>query len=286
MANNARLLVRFADALAMQTAVAFRSPIVVPAGIHRTCGGLARPSLPEKSARSDDLQSGIGPWLPSPAEDGRISPWVSFVRTLRSIEHLRSSTIVKRYNYIGPDHIRRAAEAKPPGSPVRKVEDLGRWLRESRQAPDPSGQVIATFVVATDGTLWLADRRSEHVACAAGGQVLSAGEITFDCVNGLQVVSVTNQSTGYCPEPESWPLVAAALDRIGLAHPDRFTLECVFRVCPSCGERNLVKEGWFVCEICGHELPNNWNCDPAQANTPQPQSGSPLDGAGRGKRVN
>ena len=94
--------------------------------------------------------------------------------------------------------------------------------------------------------------------------MLSAGEITFDCVNGLQVVSVTNQSTGYCPEPESWPLVAAALDRIGLAHPDRFTLECVFRVCPSCGERNLVKEGWFVCEICGHELPNNWNCDPGR----------------------
>ena len=101
MANNARLLVRFADALAMQTAVAFRSPIVVPAGIHRTCGGLARPSLPEKSARSDDLQSGIGPWLPSPAEDGRISPWVSVrsdtpVDRTSSVQHHRETVQLHR----------------------------------------------------------------------------------------------------------------------------------------------------------------------------------------------
>jgi len=36
-----------------------------------------------------------------------------------------------------------------------------------------------TFVVDVDGVLRLAARRSEHVACAASGDVLSAGEITF-----------------------------------------------------------------------------------------------------------
>jgi len=77
--------------------------------------------------------------------------------------------------------------------------------------------------------------------------------------SGLEVVDVSNQSTGFCPEPESWPAVAAALDRIGIPHPGRFTQEVVLRRCLTCGQRNIVKDGWFVCEVCGADLPAAWN---------------------------
>ena len=73
------------------------------------------------------------------------------------------------------------------------------------------------------------------------------------------VSEITNQSTGFCPEPESWPTVAAALDAIPIDRPDDFTTRVVFRLCPSCNERNIVKDGWFVCELCGADLPKHWN---------------------------
>jgi len=90
--------------------------------------------------------------------------------------------------------------------------------------------------------------------------VLSAGEITFERgPDGLGVTSASNQSTGYCPEPSSWSAVAAALDRIAVPHPGRFTDEFTFRRCPRCGERNLVRDGDFTCAICDAELPAAWN---------------------------
>jgi hypothetical protein len=77
---------------------------------------------------------------------------------------------------------------------------------------------VATFVIDLNGDLLVADRRSEHVACAGGGPVLSAGEMFFLVEEDrVEVTDVSNQSTGYCPEPSSWPGVAAALDRIGSA---------------------------------------------------------------------
>jgi hypothetical protein len=71
-----------------------------------------------------------------------------------------------------------------------------------------------TFVVRGDGVLRLAPRRSEHVACGGGEPVPSAGEISFreDAGRGA-VREVSNQSTGYCPDVDSWPAVAGALDR-------------------------------------------------------------------------
>jgi hypothetical protein len=90
--------------------------------------------------------------------------------------------------------------------------------------------------------------------------VLSAGEMFFLVRDGgIEVAEVSNHSTGYCPEPESWPTVATALDRIGVRHSGRFTTEVVFRLCERCGERNVVKDGWFACGACGEELPATWN---------------------------
>ena len=161
------------------------------------------------------------------------------------------------YHYVGPDDIREAALRGPTGTLIRCVDDIVEWLRTVDSETLPDGSVIATFVIDTDGVLRVAPRRSEHVGCAGGGPVLSAGEITFSPEG--EVVEITNQSTGFCPEPESWDEVAVALDAIPLIHPDDFTNRVTFRRCVSCEQRNLVKDGWFVCGVCNAELPKEWN---------------------------
>ena len=89
---------------------------------------------------------------------------------------------------------------------------------------------------------------------------MSAGEMFLGRSGTVwRVAEVSNQSTGFCPEPESWPAVAVALDRAGIAHLGGFTLAVAFRRCPSCGERNVVKDGWFACGVCGADLPADWN---------------------------
>ena len=90
----------------------------------------------------------------------------------------------KTYKYVGPENIRDAALcAHSERVRVRGPEDVLGWVRETGQEPDFSGMIPATFVVDSEGKLWIADRRSEHVACARGEDVLSAGEIFF-CVEG------------------------------------------------------------------------------------------------------
>jgi hypothetical protein len=133
-------------------------------------------------------------------------------------------------------------------------------MREARSDFDRSGRIIQTFVVTEDGSLCVADRRSEHVACAGGAPVLAAGEITFHRVgSSVEAEEVTNQSTGYCPEPESWKAMAAALAQAGIRGPDRYTTEFVFRRCEHCGQINLVKEEIFECAVCECALPSGWN---------------------------
>ncbi|MFI9844705.1 hypothetical protein ACIHFD_47320 [Nonomuraea sp. NPDC051941] len=146
------------------------------------------------------------------------------------------------------------------GCSIRSGADFDRWVAE-RSAAELAEPF--TFVVDTDGTLRLAPRRSEHVACAAGSPVLSAGEIGFSREDGRWVVGeVSNQSTGYCPDTSSWPAVSQALDRAGLRCPSGFTNEVVFRRCLACRERNIVREDDFVCVFCGSDLPALWNVDP------------------------
>ena len=155
---------------------------------------------------------------------------------------------VRLYDYVGPREVLQAVRSQPPGRAVTCGDEI-------THADEPF-----TFVVDATGVLRLAARRSEHVACAGGRPVLSAGEITFEHGRaGWAVTAVTNQSTGYCPEPESWPAVARVLDRLGVPHPGCFTSEFTFRRCPGCGERNVVREDDFTCAICDAELPAQWN---------------------------
>jgi hypothetical protein len=168
--------------------------------------------------------------------------------------------MVKLYHYVGPEGIRTRAAGSVPGVKIESAHDLESWLRKTGQKPNLEGLVVVTFVVDDQGILRVADRGSEHLACAAGQPVLSAGEMfLLPTGTSWRVKEISNQSTGYCPEPESWPAAAAALDRIGIPHPGRFTQEVVFRCCPACGERNIVKDGWFVCGMCGADLPAEWN---------------------------
>ena len=163
------------------------------------------------------------------------------------------------YHYVGPRKLIGLV-----GASVRKhlqsEADVLSWINETGQKPNAAGEVIATFIIDTSGDLWIADRHSEHVACAKGGPVLSAGEMTFVVEkNRAEVGAVTNQSTGFCPDPKSWEAVANALQNLGLAHPDTWATAFCFRLCCACGAINLVKDDWFVCALCDAELPDVWN---------------------------
>ncbi|MFE0103495.1 hypothetical protein [Streptomyces sp. NPDC059009] len=145
------------------------------------------------------------------------------------------------------------------GARIRTGTDFAQWAatRTAEELAEPF-----TFVVGLDGALRLAPRRSEHVACAGGADVLSAGEMSFRADGARwRVDEVSNQSTGYCPDTASWPAVAAALGQVGLGHPDFFTHEVVFRRCPACRERNIVREDHYVCVFCDADLPGEWNLD-------------------------
>lgn len=157
----------------------------------------------------------------------------------------------RRYAYVGPERIRAAARSEPRGLRVVSPDTLRAFL----EAHPEARTVGATFTVDTEGALWLAPRHSEHVACAGGEDVLAAGELTL---TQDRVISVTNQSTGYCPEPACWPAVARALARAGLDAPPTWTSAFVFRRC-ACGQINLVKDDWFVCAVCEAALPEAWN---------------------------
>ncbi|MFJ8847498.1 hypothetical protein ACIRFF_31885 [Streptomyces cyaneofuscatus] len=163
----------------------------------------------------------------------------------------------QRYPYVGPAELRELVRAGGEGRSIRSAADFGEWV--SALALDELAEPF-TFVVDGGGVLRLAPRRSEHVVCAGGGEVLSAGEMSFREESGRWVVEeVSNQSTGYCPDVSSWPAVAEALDGIGIHRPSGFTHEVVFRRCHFCRELSIVREMDFVCVFCGEDLPRERN---------------------------
>lgn len=160
------------------------------------------------------------------------------------------------YPYVGPDSVLRASSTSPSGSRIVGADDLSAWA---------NGEA-ATFVVALDGVLRLAPRRSEHVACAGALEVLAAGELhVLREAGGLRVITVSNQSTGFCPAVECWSEVVSALSFEGVVLPRAFTHAIEFRRCPTCRELNLVKESWFVCVFCDGPLPLEWNVSARRA---------------------
>ncbi|MFJ4894954.1 hypothetical protein ACIP5U_33905 [Streptomyces sp. NPDC088788] len=166
----------------------------------------------------------------------------------------------RSYRYVGPAELKAVVQPGDGGRPIGSAADFSSWIVE--QAPAELAEPF-TFVVGVDGVLRLAPRRSEHVACAGGDMVLSAGEISFMREEDRWTVSeVSNQSTGYCPDVSSWAEVARALDAVELGRPSGFTHEVVFRRCPDCQQHNIVREDDFICVFCGSDLPAAWNMDP------------------------
>lgn len=169
------------------------------------------------------------------------------------MSHAASYDRPVRFTYVGPADVRDRAPVTVGAVVVDTAETLGGWLAGLRPA-ERSEPV--TFVVRPGHVLVLGPRRSEHVALAEGREVLAAGELTFD---GPRVCEASNQSTGYCPDPDCWPAVARALDRAGIPHPGHFTTGITFRRCEGCDERNIVRDGDFTCALCAEPLPATWN---------------------------
>jgi hypothetical protein len=164
------------------------------------------------------------------------------------------------YRYVGSVEIAQAVVGIPPGFLIHNHSDVATWFNTTNQKIGRDGLVVATFIITLEGKLCIADRHSEHVVCAAGNPILSAGELTLELSNQtFSVSSVTNQSTGYCPEPESWQVVAIALKNTGLNIPNGFNPVFQFRRCPNCNAINVIKENILECAICEAELPEFWN---------------------------
>lgn len=157
----------------------------------------------------------------------------------------------REYEYVGDPAVRRRALDEPAGAAITSALELDAWLRRNPDALTEG----ATFVVSREGTLLLAPRRSEHVGCAKGGAVLCAGELRFARDRGVSVIEASNQSTGYCPEPDSFEALAEALDALAVRRPEWWTHEFIFRRCPRCAQLALVKDAVFECAVCGGELP-------------------------------
>jgi hypothetical protein len=168
---------------------------------------------------------------------------------------------IKFYNYVGSDAIRLSVANYPCGNVIRSISDLKSWINHPDNLQTMAANlVVATFVIDLNGDLRLAARHSEHVACAGAASVLSAGEIFISWDKEyFEISDITNQSTGYCPEIESWKYVAAALDRISIVHPSHFTTKFTFRRCDDCAQINIVKDNLFICSVCNSILSDEWN---------------------------
>ncbi|SHI77336.1 hypothetical protein SAMN02745181_0848 [Rubritalea squalenifaciens DSM 18772] len=168
---------------------------------------------------------------------------------------------MREYEYVGsPDFIPKGDF--PPRLKVEEAEALLLWMQDHRSDMDIEECIPATYVVDVDGQFWIADRGSEHVACARVGRVLAAGEAFLSGMDETPYIHrITNQSTGYCPEPESWQAVERALAGTGLEFPSGFDPAFEFRICPSCQTLAIVKDGYYTCLMCGADLPLEWNIE-------------------------
>lgn len=168
--------------------------------------------------------------------------------------------MAKQYQYIGSQEIIDNLPEKSARVCVNSAKDILEWIKNSNQLPEYDACYVATFIISIDGKMWINDRHSEHVLCANGKNILSAGEITFEFDgNTVKIVAISNQSTGYCPESNSWNSVAHALKSSKIPYPGDFTTKFIFRKCDNCGQKNIVKDEWYFCAVCDTSLSKAWN---------------------------
>ena len=166
---------------------------------------------------------------------------------------------MKLYKYVGsPDFIPKGEF--PKRTHLESVDIVGSWMIDHRDELDIEECIAATYVIDSGGLFWIADRSSEHVACARVGEVLSAGEVFFSGINEVPYIDrITNQSTGYCPEPLSWHAVTESLSSVGIIFPSEFDPAFEFRHCEKCDTLNIVKDEYYTCMSCYEDLPEIYN---------------------------
>jgi len=166
---------------------------------------------------------------------------------------------MKTYKYVGNPAFIPKGEF-PARIQLDSVQDARIWVEEHRSELDIEECIAATYVVDAKGLFWIADRSSEHVACARVGTVLSAGEVFFSGIDDLVYIDrITNQSTGYCPEPSSWESVAESLTSVGIKFPTEFDPAFEFRHCDKCDTLNIVKDEFYTCMSCYDDLSEEYN---------------------------
>lgn len=164
--------------------------------------------------------------------------------------------VEKLYTYVGP---RDLLTLSPPEDLVQVVsaESFYRWAQNKKVRSE--GYTV-TYVVLASGELRMAERQTEHVACAEGGPVRAAGEMSFEIhKREVHITSLSNLSTGFCPEPEYLEQVLALVAslQVDLSTCDVHFFE--FRRCQECQSTNVIKVGDPFCVVCDAPLPEEWN---------------------------
>jgi len=162
----------------------------------------------------------------------------------------------KKYQFIGNKEFLKLLKPELIGHCIKSVTDVENWIMVTNQKTDMNYEIISTFIIDLDYNLRINDRHSEHVVCANGEPVLSAGEITFELKKSkvIRISQITNQSTGYCPSVKSWDSVKIALNKTKIDFPEFFTTEFIFRICEKCGWINVIKDNYFYCINCENEF--------------------------------
>lgn len=167
---------------------------------------------------------------------------------------------MKLYHYVGSSSIRASASLDTPRHSVSDATSIVTWAAQHLGFTSRDHQITFTYVVQPPSQLYLADRRSEHVACARGGAVLTAGEITFERDGSdLLLTETSNLSTGFCPESTSWPALSSALVAVGFPAIEGFTQPFEFRFCVPCQQTCVIKDDAYECLSCFGSLPREWN---------------------------
>ncbi|MGB0930775.1 MAG: hypothetical protein ACPGVB_08365 [Chitinophagales bacterium] len=162
----------------------------------------------------------------------------------------------EEYEYVGPEEIFKMVNEEYKGTVINNPEEILNWIVQNIGKPKKDDLIVCTFIINLKSELVIGDRHSEHVQCANGENVKSAGEIGFQIDKSkVHIGSITNQSTGYCPSSASWSEVEKALKKIdGINIPEGFDSEFIFSYCPNCKTRQIVKDEFYFCPKCEQRL--------------------------------
>ncbi len=182
---------------------------------------------------------------------------------MRFIKNKLKYSKMTEYSFVGNNILLNLIKPELKGFHIKSMSDVELWISKNHQQADFNHEITATFVIDLNFNLLVNDRHSEHVVCANGQNILSAGEITFEILakyknkkSKIIISKITNLSTGYCPSPTSWIAIQKTLEKIDIPFPTFFTTAFQFRICNKCGWINVIKDNFFVClnEKCKNEL--------------------------------